>query len=500
MWANLGNPGWDWDSLKPYYQKFYTLNLPDEATQQHLGLEWADSNITGNSGPIQTSFTGVIENPMPKAWVESFQKLNMKITADPFSGTSMGAYSNMSTVDAKTKTRSYAASGYAAPAMSRPNLQIIYGAEVQKILLRNSEPDVEAYGVEAIIDGIKRTINATKEIILAAGAFQSPKILELSGIGGHELLDKYGINTVIDNPNVGENLQDHLMTGISFEVTDEVPTADPLMRGEPEALKAAQEQYQTEQKGPFCIGGIGSHAYLPVSELVDPDGKQRQADILAEFPASITANVEAGRVHEEAVRQVIESGDKVSGALFLFLAQGVTHENESTAEHGPIYQPGNFASIGCIQTHPLSKGSSHISSKDPGAKPDIDPRYFSHPLDLELMSRHLLMCLKVRDTEPISHYFKPDGKRNHEKAFIETLDDAKQYLVDTAKTTYHCCGTCSMRPKDQGGVVDSKLRVWGTRNLRVVDASVFPLISRGNTMSTVYAVAEKAADLIKAEG
>lgn len=261
------------------------------------------------------------------------------------------------------------------------------------------------------------------------------------------------------------------------------------MRFEPQALKDAQEQYQTEQKGPFCIGGIGSHAYLPLSDF---------ANIQAEFPVSSTANGEVTRVHEEAVRQVLESGDDGSGALFLFLAQGVTHENEATAEHGPVYRPENFASIGCIQTHPLSKGWSHLSSKDPGAKPEIDPCYFSHPLDLELMSRHLLMCLKVRGTEPISQYFKPDGKRNHEKAYIENLDDAKQYLVDTAKTTYHCCGTCSMRSKDQGGVVDSKLRVWGTRNLRVVDASIFPFIPRGNTMSTVYAVAEKAADLIKA--
>lgn len=113
------------------------------------------------------------------------------------------------------------------------------------------------------------------------------------------------------------------------------------------------------------------------------------------------------------------------------------------------------------------------------------------------MSRHLLMCLKIRNTAPILRYFKPDGKRNHDKAYIRKLEDAKQYLVDTAKTTYHCCGTCSMRPKDQGGVVDDKLRVWGTQNLRVIDASIFPLISRGNTMSTVCAVAEKAADLIK---
>ncbi|KAI9714895.1 MAG: hypothetical protein M1820_000184 [Bogoriella megaspora] len=497
MWANLGNPGWDWASLKPFYAKFYTLELPDEATQRHLGLQWLDNEVNGTSGPIKTSFTGVIDNPMPKAWVESFQNLNLGTTADPFSGESIGAYSNMSTVDGESKMRSYAASGYAAPAMSRPNLKIIYGAEVRKILVKNSEPDVQAYGVSYVINGEIHSIEANREVILAAGVFQSPKLLELSGIGGQKLLSAHGIDVIIDNPNVGENLQDHLMTGISFELTDGISTADPLMRREPQALKAAQAQYQNEKKGPFCIGGIGAHAYLPVSELVDAERKQRQADILAKLPLFTTEDDKVARIHEEAVRKVIESGDDGSGSLFLVLAQGVTHENEATAEHGPIYQPGNFASIGCIQTHPFSTGWSHISSKDPSAKPDIDPCYFSHPLDLELMSRHLLMCVKIRETEPISHYFKPNGKRNHAKAHIRTLDDAKRYLVETAKTAYHCCGTCSMRPKDQGGVVDSKLTVWGTRNLRVVDASVFPFISRGNTMSTVYAVAEKAADLIK---
>lgn len=434
---------------------------------------------------------------MPKAWVETFQKLQLGTTADPFTGSSIGGYSNMSTVDPITKTRSYAASGYAAPSMMRPNLKFVFGAEVQKILLRRSGPDVEAHGVEALVAGQTRIFKAHKEVILAAGVFQTPKLLELSGIGGHELLNKHGIDTVIDNPNVGENLQDHLMAAISFEVIDGIQTADPLMRGDSQAIQAAQVMYQTKQTGPFCIGGIGSHAYLPVLELVDPEGKQGQADILASLPASSAAHGDSTKVHEQIMRQLIGSGNDGSGALFLFPAQDVTHGNEATDDHGPVYQPGNFASIGCIQTHPLSKGRSHISSSETGAKPDIDPCYFSHPLDLELMSRHLLMCLKIRDAAPISHYFKPDGKRNHDKAFIRNLEDAKQYLVDAAKTAYHCCGTCSMCPKDQGGVVDNKLIVWGTQNLRVVDASIFPLISRGNTMSTVYAVAEKAADLIK---
>ena len=257
-WATFENPGWDWSSLSPYYRKCYTLNLPDETIKQHLGLDWIDENVAGNSGPIQTSFTGVIENPMPKAWVETFQALGVQKTTDPFTGTSLGAYSNMSAINPTSKTRSYAASGYAVPAMKRPNLSIIFEAEVQKVLLReSSSKEVEAHGVEAIISGRTQTIKAKKEVIIAAGVFQSPKVLELSGIGGHKLLQKYGIETIIDNPNVGENLQDHLTTAISFEVVDSIQTADPLMRREPEALKAAQEMYQTKKTGPFCIGGIG---------------------------------------------------------------------------------------------------------------------------------------------------------------------------------------------------------------------------------------------------
>ena len=252
----------------PFYRKFYTLYLPDEATKQHLGLDWIDMDVAGDSGPVQASFTGVIENPLPKAWVETFQNLGVGTTADPFTGTSMGGYSDMSTIDPTTKTRSYAASGYAAPSMDRPNLKFIFGAEIQKILLRRSELDAEAHGVGAHIGGQTRTIKAHKEVILAAGVFQTPKLLELSGIGGHELLDKHGINTVIDNPNVGENLQDHLMTGISFEVIDGIQTADSLMRRKPQALQAGQKMYQTQKTGPFCIGGI-----LPVLELVDPEGK-----------------------------------------------------------------------------------------------------------------------------------------------------------------------------------------------------------------------------------
>ncbi|KAL9089693.1 MAG: hypothetical protein Q9159_002421 [Coniocarpon cinnabarinum] len=491
-WAALGNSGWDWSTLSPYYRKFYTLHLPDEKTREHLGLTWIDESVRGVSGPIQASFTGTVDNPVPKAWVQAFNRVHFGTTADPFTGKSVGGYSNVSTVDPATKTRSYAASAYARPVLSRPNLKLMTGATVQRILFEKSDGQEKAKAVEVIIDGEKQTLQADKEVVLAAGVFQSPKILELSGIGDKTLLQKHKIPVLIDNSNVGEHMQDHLLTGISYELIDGIPSLDPLMRQEPEALQRAQEQYASRKEGPLCVGGISLHAYMPIMEFTNsPDGEQRLQSLLSEHIGSHSSP------EERLVRDVISHGQDGSGAYFLLQGQGLTHENEANADHGPIYQPGNYASIGVCQTHPLSRGSSHIKSSEPSSPPTIDPGYFRHPLDLEIMARHVLGCEKMRHTEPLNSLFKPNGRRNHVRAQVKTLDDAKRYLQETARTTYHCCGTCSMRPRSSGGVVDSTLIVYGTSNLRVVDASIFPLISRGNTMSTVYAVAERAADIIR---
>jgi len=197
------------------------------------------------------------------------------------------------------------------------------------------------------------------------------------------------------------------------------------------------------------------------------------------------------------VRSIIETPDESTAAWFAFLAQANLHEHGKSFV-GSDLLPENFASLGCSQSHPFSRGSSHISSADIDAVPDIDPRYFSHPADLEIMARHVQSLEMLRQTKELDPFFKPDGKRNHPDSFkIKDLDGAKKYVLDTAITTFHTCGTAAMLPKDKGGVVNEKLVVYGTNNLRVVDASIFPLIPRGNILSSVYAVAEKAADIIK---
>lgn len=348
----------------------------------------------------------------------------------------------------------------------------------------------------ASVKGETKTFHATKEVILAAGAFNTPKLLELSGVGNENLLSELEIPVVVHSPGVGENLQDHLMTGVSFEVVDGVLTGDPLIRQEPEALQLAQKLYFEQQTGPFASGGVTSNAFMPILEFAGAEGHERQraffTDLFEKYPAK-----PEDTEYVDTVRSIVENPEECSAAWFMFLAQANLHET-GTSFVGSKLDPGNFASLGCILSHPFSRGSSHISSSSIDAVPRIDPGFFSHPADLEIMARHVQALETLRQTEGLSKFLKPDGKRNHPDSFnIKDLEVAKKYAFDTALTAYHTCGTAAMLPKEKGGVVNDKLIVYGTNNLRIVDSSIFPLIPRGNPQSLVYAVAEKAADIIK---
>ncbi|KAK5991671.1 Dehydrogenase citC [Cladobotryum mycophilum] len=485
-WAKLGNVGWDWANLAPYYKKSHIFLPPsDSPTLDHLGINWIDENCHGTSGPVKVSFPGTVENPLCKTWIDAFRGLDKLTTGDPFSGNSTGGYSSTATVDPDTKTRSYAQSAYGTSALTRPNVQVLTGAKAYKVLFEEIADGVMATGVQASVKGREEMFIATKEVILAAGVFNTPKLLELSGIGQKELLERHEVPVIVDLPGVGENLHNQLMTGVSFEVADGVVTSDPLLRKEPEALALAQKLYDDHKTGPFTFGGIQSIAFMPISGSV-------QKEILDKYSPG-SEDTERYNV----IRSIIESPEESSASWYLWLAQANLHESgKSFVGTHPL--PENFISLGCMQCYPFSRGATHISSDDVNAMPIIDPRYFSHPADLEIMARHVQSLEMLRQTEGLASFLKPDGKRNHPDAFkIADLEAAKKYTIDTATTSYHSCGTAAMLPRHKGGVVDSKLVVYGTTNLRIVDASVIPITPRGYLMSSVYAIAGKAADIIK---
>ena len=481
--------------MEPYYRKFYTLSVPDEAASQHLGLDYITDADKAARGPVQVSYTGVVQDPLSKAWVDTFKGMKHGMAGDPFSCKSMGGYANAATVDPSFKTRSYAATAYYAPVSQRINLSVMTGAQVEKIEFTQGDGNMIANAVYFNHEGKSFRMRVQKEVILAAGTFQSPKILELSGIGNPQILTPLDIPVVIGNKNVGENLQDHLMTGISFEVKDGVMTGDSLMRQEPEAIAAATEMYQKYKAGPLTVGGIASQVFMPLpSSTPDSDVASELQDLLQQHPSDDAKN----KFQHDAICQILRAPDEATGALFMFLAQTNLHNNNIAKDYLQNLQPGNFISLGVCQAHVFSRGTCHIISNKYCDAPNIDPRYLSHPLDIELLARHVQFLERVARSPPLSDYIKPNGKRNHATAYVEDLAAAKDYVRTTAVSTYHPAGTCAMLPRNEGGVVDHRLVVYGTENLRVVDASIMPLIPRSNLQSTVYAVAERAADLIKA--
>lgn len=498
-WEKLGNSEWNWKTLAPYFKKFYTLTKPTPEACEHLGLDWIDEEVRGVSGPVQASFPGALEDPIPKAWNDTFRSLGYPVTGDPFTGNSTGAYSIPCTVDMASKERSYAATAYYHTASKRPNLHLHTGALVKSIVLEEVNGCYIAKEVRFIREGKEHTVKVSKEIILAAGVFQSPKILELSGIGASSLLQKHDIPVRIDNPYVGENMQDHILVGIGFEVKEGVDTGDDIIRQDQEAVQAALTAYQTSKTGPLCSPGAAAFAFMPLVEFLDEDGKAKLKDLLREY-SETTRNHPIQQQLSQHVRSILESPNEASGAFLTFAAQMQTGNSlkYSAAFHGEA-KPGKFVTIAAALLHPLSVGNVHIASPDPTQAPTIDPKYLSHPLDIEILGRHVAYLETIAATEPFASYLKPDGKRNTPTSYAKDLDAAKEYVRAAGVSFWHCVGSCAMLPREKGGVVNERLIVHGTKNLRVVDASIMPVIPQCNTQSTVYAVAERAADVIKAD-
>lgn len=208
-WEVLGNPGWNWDTLKGYFAKSYTTPAAahDAKAREALAIEnWP--RVNDAKGPIQTSFGNEV-HPVRKAWAEAFLARGQYTACDPFVQCSVGAFSCLSSISPQG-TRSYSASAYYKPAEPRGNLHVLTNAYVEKILVEKGIHDsssTRAVGVQYNLDGAVKIASANKEVILAAGAFQSPKILQLSGIGPTELLQRCHIDVTTDLPGVGQNLQ-----------------------------------------------------------------------------------------------------------------------------------------------------------------------------------------------------------------------------------------------------------------------------------------------------
>lgn len=493
-WGLLGNRNWTWDALQPFYRRSERYIEPPLATAEALATDYIELDLHGRSGAVINGFADVY-TPFDEAWPRTYENLDLGIRSDPRDGLALGGYTNLVNLDPETRSRSYAATTYLRQAEGRSNFKVLKSAHAQRILFDTTGSKPRATGASCIQNGTTKVIAARREVILSAGAFGSPQLLELSGIGNSTILSKHGIRTIVENPNVGENLQDHAYIPLGFEVREPgIFTLDDLAN---ETLfDQSYDQYITNHTG-WLASNSAMSALLSLDQIIGNDSTSadlketidRYCSPSHHSPSTLSPDrntILCNDIHHEAIVQE-----------FAF-PSGINPQssNDSSTLFSAI-TAGNFFSMQGVLEHPFSRGSVHIQSSNASVYPRIDPSYLYHQLDLKTLAVIALHLQIVAQTAPLSGLLVGNGTVFQPGYYELTGENAEGWVRDNLQSEYHPSCTCAMLPRERGGVVDEKFSVHGVDGLRVVDASGFPLIPRANLQSLVYAVAERAADDIR---
>ncbi len=423
-WAAMGNPGWSFDEVLPYFKR-------------------AESNVRGEDdwhgaeGPLRVMDL-TSPNPLGTLFVAAAQQAGQDLNPD-FNGASQAGAGHYQVTQRKGE-RCSSAKAYLTPILRRPNLRVFTQAHTTRILLEHKR----AVGVEFFQDGETKQLRCAREVLLCAGALQSPQLLMLSGIGPHKHLLSRGIPTVHDLPGVGQNLHDHIDV---VQVVNAPRAKDSFglsLSGAYAVMRAMVEWKR------FRTGMLTSN-FAEAGAFIKSLPEERTPDLQLHF---------------------------VVGKLL---------------DHGRKAPWGHGYSCHLTLLRPLSRGSLTLSSKDPFAAPVINPDFLSVRDDMERLVRGFKIMRNILQQPALTRL---GGRETADSVRADSDFLIEQYIRDHADTIYHPVGSCRMG-KSLMDVVDHKLRVYGVQGLRVVDASIMPQIVSGNTNAPTIMVAEKAADMIK---
>ena len=432
-WRDAGCPGWGWEDVAPCFRRLEHYPAGDPAHR-------------GRGGPI-----GVSDLPHRDALTEGFRLACASLQVPETSDYNGARYEGVAYLQLSSRRgrRSSAAVGYLRPARARPNLELALHCRAVSVLVEEGR----AAGVACRLpDGSARIVRAAREVVLSAGATNTPRLLELSGIGDGERLAALGVEVVRHLPGVGENLQDHLNTRFAYRCTRPITVNDALRdrwRGAAMALR-----YLLTRRGLMATPGVSVHALVRSG----PDAERVDLKL-----------------------QVTHLSGRTRYAM--------------TGEHG-IDTVSGFM-LGATPLHPRSRGSAHARSPDPDDPPEIRANYLADPEDTAVALRGARWLRRIAGAAPmralIVEELRPGGEVRDDEGLVE-------YIRATAETSWHPVGTCRMGPDPDGmAVVDPRLRVRGVAGLRVADASVMPHLVSPNPNAAAMMIGERAADLVRSD-
>ncbi|KAF5854966.1 hypothetical protein ETB97_010477 [Aspergillus alliaceus] len=484
-WEELGNKGWGWNDLLPFFQRSETFHPPDTAHQDQYKSCY-QAAVHGKDGPLQTTHIQSY-GPSHQFWHATLNQLGVDTSPDSLAGYNRGAWNMICTLDPASQTRSYSANAYYRPVSAQPNLIVLTEAMATEVLIEKNDDEGGwiATGLAILCDGEQRMVHAAREVIVSAGSVQSPQLLELSGIGNPDVLKSAGISVKVGNRNVGENLQEHMMTATIFEVSPELLTRDDILRDK--ALReAAEREYEETQSGPWTILPC-SIAYCSLSQIID----EKEAADLRSRAESIAK--QTGKRRDEIRARQFRDDANLGQLEYLFDVGNWSPYLAS--EEGKKY-----GTMLMMLQYPFSTGSIHVPPMESGRvtihdKPIIDPKYYLGygDIDFEVMKMGQRLTERISTTQPLSNIIRS-------RVFPPTSEGVEydEFVRNYTITDWHPVGTCAMGGSEgeRSGVVDDRLRVFGVRSLRIIDASIIPLQISAHIQATVYAIAEKGAEMI----
>ncbi|KAH7886400.1 GMC oxidoreductase [Phlebopus sp. FC_14] len=462
-WERMGAKGWGYKYLAPYLRKSekFTPNP----------LYPVDINEMGTTGIWHTTFS--YTHAVCEKWIEATQALGISRIADLNTPCGpIGVARFVTFVDPKGQRSSPATAFLSKEVLKRKNLTVVIDTLTTRVLFSSDGRQATAIEVATDATGPRYRIRAKREIILAAGAVNSPQLLMLSGVGDKNELEELKIPVVKHLPHVGKNLMDHPMAPVTFRAKDGY-TLDYTQN----PLKAIPVMLQWFLTGTGPATSNGGEAVLFV-----------RSDDQTLFGAN-----------NDGVEGLV---DNTSGPDVPDLEIAI-----APAGFRPLPHKGDSAiTLVLILVRPLSTGHLFLQSSSPFDKPKIDPAFLMNPADVQIMTRLVRLALRTARGLPLKQMLdlKSDSKPTEDvywpgDADPETISntDIEQWIRNNCETVHHCAGTARMGNSERDSVVDCDLKVWGISNLRVVDASIFPTMVSGHPTAPVVAIAERASDLIK---
>ncbi|KAF2119462.1 hypothetical protein BDV96DRAFT_596181 [Lophiotrema nucula] len=476
-WEELGNPGWGWDALLPYFKRSTTFTPPAPEAIEEWNMTW-DPSVYGK-GPLPVTIANFEYHDLATfrdAWRHTDGVLEH---SDISAGKGPGLYWAPATINARTNTRATSRSAYYDPInATRSNLELLTGHTVIEILFDG----LKASGVRVVSRNDKSTfeLSAQKEVVLAAGAVQTPQLLQRSGVGPTDVLKAAGVEVKKDLPAVGANFQDHATIPMFFTISNQTfPNPDTIAANSTYNV-TVWDEYLANGTGPIAAPVGSTFVSVPLSLLTSSPGSVA-TDLLAQnaadfLPSSYTAALIRGF---ETQRNI--------------LAKQYT-TNETVVSGGAVV--GNGFAVR-ILVKPASRGTITLNASDPDSPPVVQYNTLSNPIDAKLLVAIVKQNRDFWNSPELAKYSPVEAAPGAQYQTDEEILFALTKKGFLFPGLAHASGTCAMMPEDLGGCVDPGLRVYGLEQLSIIDASIIPMIPSTALQATVYAIAEKAADLIR---